>query len=628
MVDSNKLSRFVLEELQANHIDKELAVSLIKKFNEREDIAIIGMGCKVADAENYEEYWNLIVNKKVTVKRCASRRIDLIRKAFPRFLTNSELKYSKGTYFEDVDMFDADFFSMNENEATVFGPGHRMMLETVYKTLEDGGYLGEANEGNKTSVFLGTNFSREMLYSYSGIEMRQFGFKFTFEQMLGNWSSGLATKMAGILNLKGGAYMIDAGCPSSAIAIYNACMALKYKQCNMAVAGGIMLDVVPIKLMGGAGSMFAHEDNVVSRTYDKESGGAYAGEACGALLLKPLDKALEDGDRIHGIICGSSLNNNGSDGSFTQSSSEDVKKATIAGIKNAQISADEIEYLEGEGIVNKIEEGLELSGIIDAFKNFGDKRQYCAIGSLSPNFGYLQAPIGVLQMIKICMAYKKNIMPPQIHFSEPTDMVNFVKSPFYINTEARKWERKGDKVRYAGIFGYGYGGNNLFTVIKESPEMPRSTVEEKMEIFVLTAATGKSFDKYIKAYIDFLSDDSNDMTLAEICYTASVCRILKTQYRLAVVVDNKESLLKVLKEYATEGKAANNLFVGIITEHAKNSKYNKVSIKNKSLEEIALGFCSGNNYNFKNLYEGKQILKCHLPSYPFDKASYWIEKKK
>ena len=117
MVDSNKLSRFVLEELQANHIDKELAVSLIKKINEREDIAIIGMGCKVADAENYEEYWNLIANTKVTVKRCASRRIDLIRKAFPRFLTNSELKYSKGTYFEDVDMFYADFFSMDENEA-------------------------------------------------------------------------------------------------------------------------------------------------------------------------------------------------------------------------------------------------------------------------------------------------------------------------------------------------------------------------------------------------------------------------------------------------------------------------------------------------------------------------------
>lgn len=629
MADSNRLSKFVLEELQANRIGKEFAISLIKKINEREDIAIIGMGCKVADAESYDEYWDLIVNKKTTIKRCTSKRVDLVRDIFPKSFTNDERKYSKGTYFDDIDMFDANFFSMGEEEATMLGPGHRLMLQTVYKTLEDGGYLGQNNEDNKTGIFVGTNFAKDMLYSYSGIELRHYGFDFTFEHMLGNWSSGLSTKLASILDLKGGAYSVDASCPSAAVAIYNACMALKSKQCSMAVAGGLMLDIVPIKRMGGSGSMFTHEDNVISRNYDSDPGGAYAGEACGALLLKPLDKALEDGDRIHGIICGASFNNNGANGSFTQGSSEDVKKVIITAIKNAQVSAEDIDFLEGEGIINKIEEGLEVSGFIDAFQTFGDKRQFCGLGSISPNLGYLQASIGVLQMIKILMAMKHETIPPQCHFSEPTEMVNFIKSPFYINTDPKKWEKRGDKPRYAASYAYGYGGNNLFTVVKEPPEIPHSTVEGSKELFVLSAATDKSFDKYIRAYIDFLSDDSQEVGLAEICYTASVCRILRPECRLAVVADSKESLLKILKEYVTEGIASDNLFIGIMPNHSMeiNRKKTRISSKDKELYELAQGFCSGNDYNFKELYEGRKIIKCQLPAYPFDKASYWTKKR-
>lgn len=630
MSDTNKLSQYVLKELQANRIDKSVAISLIKKLNEREDIAIIGMGCSIADAKNYEEYWDLIVNKKMTIERCPKHRVDLIRGHFPNTFMDDESKYTKGTFFKDIDMFDRGFFSMDEEEATLMGPGHRMLIQTVYRTLEDAGYLGEKNVGNRTGVFIGNNFSKDMLYSYSNIELENSRFNFRFEHMLGNWSSGLATRLACIFDLKGGAYSVDASCPSSTVAIYNACQAIKNKQCTTAIAGGLMLDMTPIKCFSNSGWIFSHGDEVISRTYDNNSNGGYTGEACGAILLKPLTQAIEDGDRIHGVICGGSFNNNGASGLFTQSSAEDIRKVTISGIKNAHISADDIDFLEGEGYPIKLEEGLELSGLIDGFRSFTDKRQFCGLGSISPNFGYLQAVIGVMQMIKVVMALKKETIPPQCHFIEPTDMVNLMKSPFYVSNVAKKWEKTDNKPRCGATYSYGYGGNNLFMVVQESPGERYTSERKKTELFVLSAASKKSFDEYVDAYIDFLSDDSLKKNFTEICYTASVCRIMRPEYRLAVVAENKDELLESLKNFSLTGASSDKLFYGssLEKEKSRNKKFFRISPKGKKLSELAKDYCTGTNYLFEELFEGEKVNKCELPPYPFDRVQCWSKKEK
>ena len=148
MAELYKLSKYVLEELRENRIDKNTVVSLIKKFNEREDIAIIGMGMKFSHTESYNDYWDIIREKRTVIERCSKKRIDLIRDHFPKAILGKEETFCKGSFIKDIEMFDPEVFSMTREEATAMNPGHRMMLQAVYRTLEDSGYLGEKNADN------------------------------------------------------------------------------------------------------------------------------------------------------------------------------------------------------------------------------------------------------------------------------------------------------------------------------------------------------------------------------------------------------------------------------------------------------------------------------------------------
>ena len=628
MPDFNKISKYVLEELRAGRIDKATAISLIKKFNEREDIAIIGIGCKFSNTERYEDYWELLKNKRTAIERCSKRRIDLVRSHFPKQILANESLYCKGAFIQDIEMFDHDLFSMTREKASTMNPGHRMMIQAVYRTLEDAGYLGEKNLENKTGVFVGNNFTKDALFSYAHMALEDTNFNFSFDYMLNNWSSGLATRVANLFDLKGGAYTVDASCPSSTIAIINACQALKNKQCTTAIAGGLLVDMAPIKVYNNSGWIFLHEDDITTRSYDDNPGGAYLAEGAAAVYLKPLTQAIEDGDRIHGIICGYSFNNNGANGSFTQSSVEDIKKVVVKAIKNAQVDVNDIDYLEGEGYPNKVEEGLELAGLAAGFSQLTERKQFCGLGSISANVGYLQSAIGVFSLIKIVMAMKHRTIPPIYHFVEPTDMVNLSRSPFYVSDMAKEWTATDGKPRLAAMYSYGYGGNNLLSLVQEAPPERHSSATGRTELFVLSARSEKSFKERIRSFIALLSDERKEISFSDLCYTASVCRPSYGEYRLAILAKDRQELLAKLKELAASEKSSEGVYVGIRSETEKNRKLIRLSPKGKRLEEIAESFCVGKNYLFAELYEGMTVYREELPDYPFDKQRCWSEKKK
>ena len=629
MAEVYKLSKYVLEELRENRIDKNTVVSLIKKLNEREDIAIIGIGMKYSNTENYNDYWELLREKRTVVERCSKKRIDLIRDHFPKAILAGEETYCKGSFIQDIEMFDPEVFSMTQEEATAMNPGHRMMLQAVYRTLEDGGYLGERNHDNKTGVFIGNNFTKDALFSYSSMALRNSNFAFSFDTMLNNWSSGIATKVANVFDLHGGAYMIDASCPSSTIAIANACQAIRSRQCTTAIAGGLLVDMSPIKQYNNSGWIFLHEDNILTRGFDNDPGGAYIAEGAAAVMLKPLAQALEDGDRIHGIICGHSINNNGSNGSFTQSSPEDIKKVVLSAVKNAQIDINDVDYLEGEGYPGKIEEGLELSGLISGFSQLTDRKQFCGLGTISGNVGYLQSAIGVFNLIKVCLAMKHKTIPPQYRFIEPTNMVNLVKSPFYVSDYEKPWPADDGKPRQSAIYSYGYGGNNLLLFLQEAPEPKEKGKGRKAEVFVLSARSKDSFRKRIADMIDYLSDPENGETLTDICYTADVCRPAYRQYRLAVLCRSKEQLAQTLRDYVKNEKAPMNMFIKELPEDGqeKKRKINRLSVDGLTMEEIATTFCDGMDYIFDELFDGVEKNVVDLPQYPFDKKRCWLDRK-
>ncbi len=629
-MDANSCSKYILEELKQNHIQKDTAISLIKQLHEKEDIAVIGIGMKYYDTEDYNDYWNLIYSKKTVIERCSKQRIDLIRNCFPRPLLANESMYCKGSFIKDLHMFDYDVFSLTKAEGEAMNPGHRIILQAAYRTLEDAGYLGERNEGNKTGVFIGNNFTKDFLFSYSLMSLHNSAYNFTFDYMLNNWSSGLATRISNVFNLKGPSYTIDASCPSSTVAIFNACKALHDKQCTTAIAGGLLVDMSPIKRYNNSGWIFLHEDNVITRSYDDNVGGAYIAEGAAALFLKPLSRAIEDGDRIHGIINGMAFNNNGSSGSYTQSSVEDIKKVVAAAVKDAGINVEDINYLEGEGYPHKLEEGLEVAGLIAGFGQFTNKKQFCGMGSISANVGYLQSAIGVFNSIKVLLAMKNKTIPPLYHFVSPTDMVNLCKSPFYVSDMPKSWERPANKERQAAVYSYGYGGTNMMLMFKEAPKREKNRKEERESVFVLTAKSEASFYAYVEQYINFLEEKGRGVDFMDLCFTAGARRMLYSEYRLAVIARDNEALLDKLKKFIRTAKTPEGVFFHRQTEEEKQRKKKgiAVSIEDETLAEVADSFVRGKNYKFSEMYKGSGATQTELPAYPFDKKYCWCRKEK
>ena len=623
MNNANKISKYILTELKAGRIQEKTAIELVKRVNEKEDIAVIGMGCKFSDKETYGDMWDVIANKRTTIERVSKRRIDLIRPNVHPFIINHDKKFNKGSYIKDIDKFDYDFFNVEKEAADYVQPSLRTVLEVVYHTLEDAGYLGEALKNNKTGVFVGNNFSKDTIFSYLKVCLENSHFNLSTDELLYNFTSGLATRIANFFDLHGPTYTIDASCPSSAMAIYNACRALKDNTCTTAIAGGLIMDLVPAKRYNNLVWIFIHEDNIITRLFDENPEGSYFGEGSAFLMLKPLSKALEDGDRIHGIISGESINNNGGNSTYTQSSMEDLKKAVVKAVKEAKVDVNDIGLAVGEGYPHKMEEGIELSGIINGINQFTDKRQFCALSGIS-NLGYLQSAIAAFSTILCMQALERKLIPPNYHFNTPNDAINLCRSPFYVNDTLRDWECEEGKSRYAlGQF-YGFGGSNVIMIYKEAPEYIITKKEKRQEILLITGKTENSFQKNLDNMIEFLLN-SEESSLTDICYTASTRRILCEEYRLAVVADSKEELISNLRAFRTIGKTRQNVFYCDHTsdDKAKQRKIRMQSVEGKNYTAIAEEFCRGSSFEFSQLYEGTGAQFIEIPSYAFDRRACW-----
>lgn len=580
MAEIYNLSKYVLEELRENRIDKNTVVSLLQKLNEREDIAVIGMGVRYGKSDSYQDFWELLRDKRSLIERCPASRRRLSADA------QKEDAFCKGSFVPDPARFDPEAFSVTRQEAEAMPPAYRLMLEATYRALEDGGHLGERADSERTGVFIGC----------SGLSCPAY-------------QGSLATTLAQVFDLRGGACVIDAGSVSSDLAIIDACQSIRSGRCTAAVVGGLWMGAEPLKQTYCTDAVFAHGDSELTRSFDNEPGGLYPAEGAAAVLLKPLAQALEDGELIHGVIIGHSVCSSGAGGS-----PEAIEALVADAVRNARVDIHDVELLEIDACIGKAEEGSALSGLISGFRTLTDRTQFCGLSSLSGNMGCLQSASGVFRLIKLCLSMQKKLLPPQYRFNEPTDAVNFIKSPFYVSDCARPWPADDAKPRQSAMYAFGHGGNHVMLVLQQAPEAASVGKGRNAEVFVLSAATKDAFRTRIRDTVAFLCDAKESLT--DICYTASVCRPSYRQYRLAVLCRCKEQLAQTLEEYLSKEKAPINMFVG----RCEQAKSERMSVDGFTMEEIASGYCEGKDYVFDELFDGVEKALAELPPYPFDPA--------
>ncbi len=501
------------------------------------DIAVIGMNCRVPGAKNPEEFW---ANLKAGTESIAFFADEDLRAAGvpQKFIDDPHYVKARAT-LENIELFDAAFFGFSPREAESLDPQHRLFLECVWELMERAGYAASGQD-ELVGVYagIGTNNYVAGVLSHNGLA-ESLG---RFSISMANDKDFLATNISYKLNLRGPSITVQTACSTSLVAVHMACQGIFSGECDMAVAGGVSVDV-PQK-----GGYLHKEGDILSpdghcRAFDAKAQGTVPSSGMGVVLLKRLEDALSDGDHIHAVIRGSAINNDGSSKvGYTAPSVEGQVRVIQAAQALAEVEAESISYIEAHGTGTSIGDPIEIAALTEAFRSSTEKKKFCAIGSVKTNLGHLNTAAGVIGLIKTILALEHRQIPPSLHFESPNPKIDFEGSPVYVNTELREWE--GPRPLRAGVSSFGMGGTNAHVVLEEAPE--RNLVDESgPSLLVLSARTPAALKQASMNLSEHLKKHE-DVPLADIVYTLQTGR-KGFAHRQTMVCRSREEAIRALE---------------------------------------------------------------------------------
>jgi acyl transferase domain-containing protein/acyl carrier protein len=431
------------------------------------EIAIVGMAGRFPGAADIDGFWKNIRDGVESITRYTDQALG--ERGVRQELLSDPCYVKAAAPLDGQDLFDADFFGYAPREAELLDPQHRVFLECAWHALEHAGYDAQRHRG-AIGVYAGTGANGYLLRHL--LPQQGLGEGSDIADLLGLFSSNmadaLATRVAYKLNLRGPAVTVQTACSTSLLAVHMACQSLLGHECDMALAGGVSLNLLQeAGYRYQAGAIFSPDGHC--RAFDADAAGTLMGSGVGIVALRRLEDALRDGDTIHAVIKGSAANNDGSDKVGFAAPSVSGQAAVVRAAQAvAGVQADTIGYVEAHGTGTALGDPIEIEALTQAFRASTARRGYCAIGSVKTNVGHLDAAAGVTGLIKAVLALRHAILPPSLHFERPNPRIDFENSPFQVNTSARPWPA-GPAARRAGVSAFGIGGTNVHVVLEEAP---------------------------------------------------------------------------------------------------------------------------------------------------------------
>ncbi len=442
------------------------------------EIAIIGMAGRFPGAGDIEELWRNVCDGVESLTTLTGEALE----AVPASLRKSPYFVPVAGVVENSDRFDAAFFGVNPREADVMDPQHRLFLECSWAALEHAGYDPERYPG-AVGVYAGSRLNFYAWNVFSNPEIvRAAG---ELQAQIANEKDYLATRISYKLNLGGPSLTVQSACSTSLVAVHLACQGLLSGECDMALAGGVSIKVPEIGYVATSGDANSSDGRL--RPFDAKAKGTIFTSGLGAVVLKRLADALEDGDTIHAVIKGSAVANDGSHKvGFTAPGIDGqirvIRTAlTVSGVEPRQIS-----YIETHGTGTPVGDPIEVNALTKVFREKTGERGFCALGTLKANIGHLGPAAGVAGLIKATLALERKVMPPSLLFDEPNPQIDFESSPFFVNTELREWESNGSP-RRAGVSAFGMGGTNAHVILEEAPEPAPDDPSRPWQLLLLSA---------------------------------------------------------------------------------------------------------------------------------------------
>jgi acyl transferase domain-containing protein/acyl carrier protein len=481
------------------------------------EIAIIGFAGRFPGAKTVSDFWNNLQNGVESISFFTDE--ELLASGIESDILNDPKFVKARAELDDVDLFDAEFFSFNPREAEITDPQHRLFLECAWEALENAGYDSETYKGS-IGVYAGSSLSGYLLNVYLDPNLRN---SIDPHQLaIAGDKDFLTTRVSYKLNLEGSSYTVQTACSTSLVAVHLACQSLLNGDCDMALAGGVSISSSRktgyFYKEGGISSPDGH-----CRAFDAKAQGTVGGEGVGIVVLKRLEDALADGDSIHAVIKGSAINN---DGSFKVSYTAPRIDSQAKVIKTAQVVAEvepeTITYIEAHGTGTSLGDPIEIAALTQAFGREMSQKGFCAIGSVKTNVGHLDAAAGVAGLIKTVLALKHQQIPPSLHFEEPNPQIDFANSPFYVNTSLSDWQANGTP-RRAGVSSFGIGGTNAHVVLEEAPAVEVSSPTRPWQLLLLSAKTSTALETATANLANYLQQHP-DLNLADVANTLQVGR--------------------------------------------------------------------------------------------------------
>ena len=608
------------------------------------DIAIIGLSGRYPKARSLAEYWANLCQGLDCVSEIPVERWDH-RDYFEESRGHPGKSYSKwGAFIDGVDEFDPLFFNISPREAKVMDPQERLFLQCAHAVMEDAGYTREAlcakHQGNglpgNVGVFVGVMWNEYQLYG------AQMGKGYALQGHV----SSIANRVSYVCNFHGPSMAVDTMCSSSLTAIHLACQSIASGACEVAIAGGVNVSIHPNKYLALAQGMFVASDGLC-KSFGEGGDGYVPGEGVGAVLLKPLSKALADGDQIHGVIKASAINHGGKTSGYTVPNPSAQAQVISMALKESGVNARAVSYIEAHGTGTALGDPIEIAGLSKAFSADTSDKGYCAIGSAKSNIGHCESAAGIAGLAKVLLQMKHQMLVPSLHSRKLNEHIDFERTPFVVQHELAPWNRpqvpQGDRTiegaRIAGLSSFGAGGANAHLIIEEHPEYraPGAVVvtEDRPAVVVLSGKDAERLKEQAAQLLRVLeTGEIQDCDLGDVAYTLQVGREVHG-HRLACVAGTLKGLQDQLTAYLVGRAQIDSLYQAEVKGHQEAlstvlgvddlARLSRSWVDEGQVHKLAKAWVRGLNVEWKELYGEARPRRISLPTYPFAKERYWVD---
>jgi acyl transferase domain-containing protein/SAM-dependent methyltransferase len=598
------------------------------------DIAVIGMACRFPGASDPDQYWNNLAAGRSSIKEAPPTRWNWRDYGAEAEAPESGFYCRWGGFIEDIDAFDASFFNVSAREAESMDPQQRLSLEGAWACFEDAGVRPSRLSNRNVGVFLGfTNLDYKEIMEESPIDVYY---------ATGTLSSVIPNRISYHFNLRGPSVAVDTACSSSLQAIHLACRALRDNECEMALTGGISLLLTPRRFIwyGKAGIL---SPTGILRTFDEAADGTVRGEGAGFVLLKRLERAISDGNRIIGVIKGSAVNHGGKSHTLTYPSAEAQAEVIVSALRAAGVGPSVISYVEAHGTGTVKGDPIEVQGLVRAFQSADDRAEsrkgnvpWCAVGSVKPNIGHLEGAAGVAGVIKVLLALRHKKLPPLANFRKVNPRIS-LGGVFYFANELQAWKPHGNP-RIASVSSFGFAGTNAHVVIAEAPvtQQAPGVSERSASVVVLSARDPERLkDRARQLRQAVAQQELLDCDLQRLSFTLQVGREPLPQ-RMAMIVNSIDQLDEKLKHFVEGGSGIQGLYLGAVQADSPLTGSGEDGVS--QLEVIDKGngerwsklleqWVEGKELSWEHLYRDMKPGVLGLPTYPFARERFWISRR-